>query len=140
MKALLTPGATANVPLGPDSTALPAMSTLAPARGAIATPAAGTQTFELEQTIDLTSTTRAWLQLDSWLPSSESHAEIQVTADGVNWESITVSGEPDNWTTLDIDLSAYAGSTIRVRFVFDGPSTPGWRLRGVKIRARFGPS
>ena len=132
MNALLTPGpTTTTLPRSAPSTlpsALPAALPAAPA------------SFELEQTIDLTSVTRAWLQLDSWLPSAGSHAEIQVTADGVTWDAITIAGDADDWTPLEIDLSAYAGQTIRVRFVFEGPATPGWRLRAVKIRARLGPS
>ncbi len=128
MNALLTPGPAAAEPATPATSAVPgALAAMVPARPV---------SVELEETIDLTSVSRAWLQLESWMPSAASHAEIQVSADGVNWESIRVTGDPEHWTPVEIDLSAYAGSTIRVRFAFDGPAS-GWRMRAIRIRTRL---
>jgi uncharacterized delta-60 repeat protein len=130
MQSLLTaPGLPAA-----DAAAAPA-PTPAPTTGAIAAVTGGPRAVELDQAIDLTSVSSARLQLESWLPVG-AHAAIQISTDGVSWASIRIDGEPGEWTPIEIDLSAYAGATIRMRFAVEGPNTSGWRLRGVRIQGR----
>ena len=90
--------------------------------------------------IDLTSVADASLHLESWLEAVASQATVQVSADGVTWETVGVIDPSDSWTSVIIDLRAYAGSTIRIRFVFEGPAsgeadmTDVWRVRRVRIK------
>ena len=90
--------------------------------------------------IDLTSVADASLHLESWLEAIASQATVQVSADGVTWETVGVIDPSDSWTSVIIDLRAYAGSTIRIRFVFEGPAsgeadmTDVWRVRRVRIK------
>jgi hypothetical protein len=68
---------------------------------------------------------------------------VQVSTDGVTWDTVHLAEASDTWRPEAIDLGAYAGSTIRVRFVLDelGPA-PGeirdvWFVRAVRLRVRF---
>ena len=49
-----------------------------------------------------------------------SAARVEVSTDGRAWESAQRVGASDDWVTVDVDLSAYAGQAVFVRFVLDG--------------------
>jgi uncharacterized delta-60 repeat protein len=90
--------------------------------------------------IDLTWETDARLLVASWLRSTASRATIQISADGgLTWDTIHTVGASDSWTKIEIDLSAYAGSMIHVRFVFEGVAPADdadpdmWRLGNIEI-------
>ena len=100
----------------------------------------GTRTLEHARPIDLTSMADASLHLESWLQALAAQATVQVSADGVTWETVGVIDPSDRWTSVVIDLSAYAGSTIRIRFVFEGSASVEaelgdvWRVRRIRIK------
>ncbi len=90
--------------------------------------------------IDLRSETNARLQIESWLQSTGSRAMIQISADGgLTWDTVHRVAASDTWMRLEIDLSAYAGSVIYVRFVFEGAAPADdaapdvWRLGTIAI-------
>jgi hypothetical protein len=75
------------------------------------------------------------LQFSSLLSSRGATGEVQVSVDGVTWESIATVTPTDGWTTVDVDLSAFAGRQIYVRFVFEPESgTDVWRIEDLIVR------
>jgi hypothetical protein len=89
--------------------------------------------------IDLTSVTSATLHVTAWLSSKTSPARVQVSRDGVTWETIDELPAIDLWTTVDVDLGAFIGQSLYLRIVFDGapPGSPGepefWQLGEIRV-------
>jgi hypothetical protein len=114
------------------------------AGGALAPPRSGAAfAADPDWTVDLTTSSSAQLLLDSWLTGSSARASVQVSTDGVTWDTVHLAEASDTWRPEAIDLGAYAGSTIRVRFVLDelGPALGEirdvWFVRAVRLRVRF---
>jgi hypothetical protein len=94
-----------------------------------------------EQIIDLQRTGGAQLTVLSQMDGEEAAAEVQVSRDGHHWITVaavrTGSGGP-NWHSITVNLDAFAGDVIYIRFVIDhGPiaSTPlaAWRVGDMRI-------
>jgi predicted ribosomally synthesized peptide with SipW-like signal peptide len=94
------------------------------------------------QAIDLTAATSARLSFESWLSSSAtsgSSGVVQVSVDGVTWRTVATVPRTDGWTQVDIDLGAFAGRLVYVRFVFDavapgaGVAPDVWRIDDVSV-------
>ena len=68
--------------------------------------------------LDLTAATGATLLFRSWLSTPASWGEVQVRGDDGQWTTVQVIDGSDAWTPIVIDLSAYLGQVIDVRFVF----------------------
>jgi hypothetical protein len=89
--------------------------------------------------IDLTGTRGAHLHFQSWLSSRTSSGAVQVSLDGLTWDTATSVSPGNGWNWVDVDLGAYAGRRVYVRFVFDGvASEPGiaadfWRIDAVTL-------
>jgi hypothetical protein len=76
---------------------------------------------DLETMIDLRSGIDARLRLDSFLAGdTDAFGELQASVDGVTWITLGVVRASESWETLDIDLSPFAGQTIRLRFIVTG--------------------
>ena len=76
---------------------------------------------DLEMTIDLRSKLDAQLRLQSFLAGeADAIGELQASVDGVTWITLGITRASDSWETLDIDLSPFAGQTIRLRFIVTG--------------------
>jgi len=92
--------------------------------------------------IDLTGATSATLTFESWLTSRASSAEVQVSLDGVTWETVATLSPSDGWTTVNVDLDAFVGRQIYVRFIFDavapalGVAPDVWRIQGIQYVGR----
>ena len=71
------------------------------------------------------------LRLSSWL-SGPAHlrGRIEISRDGETWETAFVVPPSDTWMPLEMDLSAYAGTRVLIRFVVDGATI--WWLRAVR--------
>jgi len=82
--------------------------------------AAGQSVLQSALPVDLTGASGATLTFDSWLTSHGSSAAVQVSLDGVTWHTLATVAPSDGWTTAGVDLIAFAGQQIYVRFVFDG--------------------
>jgi hypothetical protein len=101
--------------------------------------ATGRRTLMLEEAVDLTSASGATLHVRSWLSGERSVGVIEVSADGEQWVPVHALAASDAWTPLSIDLSAWAGRRVHVRFVFDAVApAPGmqpdvWRISDVRI-------
>jgi hypothetical protein len=83
--------------------------------------------------------TSATLHVTAWLSSKTSPARVQVSRDGVTWETIDELPAIDLWTTVDVDLGAFIGQSLYLRIVFDGapPGSPGepefWQLGEIRV-------
>jgi Zn-dependent metalloprotease len=64
--------------------------------------------------------------------------EVQVSLDGVTWETVAEVPPGEAWTEVDIDLSPYAGRTIYLQFVrrSDGDETAVWQVGRVRLVRR----
>lgn len=95
--------------------------------------------------IDLTQATDARLQFrhDLWTQRmwGRDVAQVQLSVDGGAWQTVLVKLSTDyEYRTESIDLSAYSGHSIRVRFSFDTVDAalnvyPGWQVDDVRIEA-----
>ena len=66
--------------------------------------------------IDLRQADSPWLQFDSLGLFGNSSAEVQVSFDGTEWMTIADLPAGSDWLTTTLDLGAYAGRTIYLRF------------------------
>jgi hypothetical protein len=94
----------------------------------------------LANAIDLTSATSARLTFQSWLSNrTGSRGEVQVSVDGVHWNPIGLAPASDAWEAVEVDLSAFAGQIIEIRFVLDEATSerngaPGvWRIADLRV-------
>jgi hypothetical protein len=72
------------------------------------------------ETLDLRMASAAMLSFESSLSmAGASSAEIQVSEDGITWQTLAQVPASDDWITLNVDLSAWAGRVVQVRFAFD---------------------
>ena len=89
--------------------------------------------------VDLRQATNPQLHFASWLSSRASTGEVQVSADGVTWQTAAVVPPSEAWTELEGDLSPFAGQIVYLRFVFDtvapamGVSPDVWRIDDVSV-------
>ena len=61
----------------------------------------------------------AVLRLQSWLSGwAPSVAVVQASLDGVDWQTIRQVTASDGWVPVEVDLSAYGGTPVFVRFAF----------------------
>jgi hypothetical protein len=93
----------------------------------------------LDWPIDLRGASAATLLFESRLSGGGSGAEVQVSLDGVTWQTVAVVPSSDDWTLLAVDLGAFAGQVVRLRFAFDavapvlGQGQDRWFVRGVTV-------
>jgi hypothetical protein len=70
----------------------------------------------LNAPIDLRQADSPWLQFDSLGLFGNSSAEVQVSFDGADWMTVADLPAGSDWLTSTVDLSAYSGRTIYLRF------------------------
>jgi len=100
----------------------------------------GPSVWELEGPIDLTGASGARISFASWLSTSASTATVQVSTDGgATWVPVTEVAASETWMPIEVDLGAYLGQVIDVRFVLDGSApvdlaeSDVWRLDDVQV-------
>jgi hypothetical protein len=102
----------------------------------------GTQTFVWASPIDLRETATPVLQFESMLTDGPSQAYVEVTRDGVNWMRAAAIAPSDDWTDVSVDLAAFSGDVVYLRFVYAGAEPVGgapveaWAIRAVRIDVR----
>jgi hypothetical protein len=103
---------------------------------------AGPQAFLLPSPIDLRESIAPVLQFESQLSDGESEAFVEVTRDGVNWIRVARIPSSDEWSTIAVDLAAFSGDVVYVRFVYAGAEPVGgahidaWAIRAIHIDPR----
>lgn len=101
-----------------------------------------TNILDLSTTVDMTDNQPRWLTFESLLNVVElggSTATVQVRSDGQNWILLDTIVPSIGWTEQMVDLSAYLGQNIQVRFVwFYVPPAPdtipdSWIINNVEV-------
>jgi hypothetical protein len=108
-------------PTGGLDTALPASvawhGTAMPRRSTAASGAAeDLQIARQETAIDLRTSSATRLTFRSLLPRAAAPGLIQISTDGVTWQTIAVVSGSDDWEEITIDLSDLAGQVVQMRF------------------------
>jgi hypothetical protein len=89
--------------------------------------------------IDLTNARAARLSVQSWLSPGASLGAVQVSSDGVTWQTVATAPGTSNWTRIETDVSAFVGRMIHVRFVLhhirpaDGTAPDVWMVSDVSM-------
>jgi hypothetical protein len=90
--------------------------------------------------IDLRQAASGSLRFESRLTTHASTARVEVSLDGRSWQTVgSVPASPE-WLDVDVDLSAFAGQIVYVRFAFDavapadGAPPDIWEIRVVDRR------
>ncbi len=91
---------------------------------------------------DRSSNSKILLLFWQWFSLSDDAGYVQISVDGGSWQTVhgTVDGDSLEWTQVVVDLTAYAGSTIRLSFYFSSGSfstDSGWYIDDVSLF--FGP-
>ena len=95
-----------------------------------------------QRTLDLGSLRQPALTFQSQFTGDRSTALAQVSLDGTSWLTVANLPATADWTTIDLDLSAFAGNIVQVRLVFDAAEPPPglppdrWRVRHVRLHRR----
>ncbi len=103
---------------------------------------AGTQAFLWTRPIDLREAEAAVLRFESLLSNGESEAFVEVTRDGVNWMRVAEIPPTSDWSAMTVDLAAFSGDVVYVRFVYAGVEPVGgvpvetWSIRAIHVGAR----
>jgi hypothetical protein len=95
-------------------------------------------TLRLRRPLDLRGTATARLAFASSLATPAGEPEVQVSLDGEAWTTVARVPPGETWTDIEVDLSAYAGHTLHVRFVYvrgDG-DIQAWRVGNVRVIGR----
>ncbi len=80
----------------------------------------GAPTLTRAEPLELASATSATFRFASWLTAIDSRATVEVSLDGVTWETVHRVEASDTWVTVDVRLDDYAGARLFVRFAFRG--------------------
>jgi hypothetical protein len=97
--------------------------------------------LQLSVPFTLPAAASARLAFESWLTAdADGDAEVQVSADGHHWITVASVERSHTWEAIDVDLSAFAGEAVSVRFVLRGGNAaagpPIGRVRGVAAGRR----
>lgn len=100
--------------------------------------ATGAMPFALTP-LDLRQSPLSSLSFESRRGTDVSRAELQVSVDGHTWQPLADVPPSDDWTGVDVDLSAFAGQVVYLRFVMDAappggrPQDARWEIRRLVI-------
>ena len=100
----------------------------------------GPSVWDLEGPVDLTAATEARLTFASWLSTRGSTVAVEVSLDGGGtWVPVAEVAASETWAPIEVDLGAYVGQVLDVRFVFDAvaPADPAdpdvWQVDDVQV-------
>ncbi len=102
--------------------------------------ASGHPVLQRSTPLDLTTATSASLAFRSWLSASASWGEVQVRGKDGEWTTVLVIYGSDAWSPIAIDLSAYLGEVVDVRFVFRPAGGEGvsenWQVGAIQVEIK----
>ena len=96
--------------------------------------------FTTDDDIDFRGAGAATLSFRSHLTSERSAGRVEVSLDGLTWETVALVPASEAWAWFDVDLSSFAGHRIAIRFVLDrvtpapGEAQDVWLMDNVRIR------
>jgi Zn-dependent metalloprotease len=88
--------------------------------------------------LDLEGASGATLIFTSSVTGGAGLADVQVSLDGVTWQTLVRVPPDENWTDVSVDLGAWIGSRLWVRFAFtpEPGETGSWRVADVRVLRR----
>ena len=91
--------------------------------------------------VDLTQTDAGMLSFDSRFSEDGPRARVEISVDGEPWQTLAHVPVSDDWLNLSIDLSAFAGHVVRMRFVLDAGAVEAtdpkrWQIRNAVLILR----
>jgi hypothetical protein len=91
--------------------------------------------------VDLLDSGPARLHFESRLTAGHASASVDVSEDGITWVAAGLVPASDDWIGVTVDLSAFSGRVIYVRFAYDGGASPAagterWAVRNVVLENR----
>jgi hypothetical protein len=105
----------------------------------LATAGTQTSTLTLKQPVNLAALNQPVLTIRSLLQAAQgAAAQVEISLDGQNWQSVAGIAPSADWIPSTVDLSAYKGQTIWLRFTWSAPTQANetaatWRLDDVQI-------
>ena len=93
----------------------------------------GLAALELARPIEIGEETARTLRFDSSLSAPDGRAVVQVSVDGVAWNTILEVSATEAWSSVDVSLDAYRGQTIRLRFAIRLEALGTWQVGGVAV-------
>ncbi len=91
------------------------------------------RTARLSSPLDLRHAIAPVLVLESIGSSDEPVAFVEVTRDGVHWIRLASLPATENWERVALDLAAFSGEVISVRFVFESGA---WMIQNILVNSR----
>lgn len=122
-----------SLPASASSEAMDATAGWAFADGVWTVSGAETSALTWTQSVDLSGASNPALSFTSSLSANSATAAVQVSAAGGDWATVTVVSADD--AAPSVDLSAYAGQVVNVRFVWIGgdDAADAWSVSGVSM-------
>jgi hypothetical protein len=98
----------------------------------------GSRLLRWRRPVELGGLSGATLTFLSLVEGGAGLPEVQVSVDGVLWQTLARIPPDDRWTQVDVDLSAFAGQRIYVQFAYTPllGETAAWRLSNVRVMRR----
>jgi hypothetical protein len=103
---------------------------------------AGRELLSWSRPVDLGNMPAAWLRFYSRLVSDASTATVEISDDGLTWRTLAAVPPTATWALVDVDLSAFAGRVVYLRFVLETAAPPEptappdvWWIDGFEIAA-----
>jgi hypothetical protein len=99
----------------------------------------GRRILSYAQSVDLTNAASARLRFRSWLTATQSSGHVEVSVGRGDWQGVTTVPTTSGWTWIDVDLLAFVGQIVDVRFVLDAVplqlavSPDVWQIEDVSI-------
>jgi hypothetical protein len=96
----------------------------------------GTRVLRRHLPLELEAASGATLIFTSSVTGGAGLADVQVSLDGVTWQTLVRVPPDENWTDVSVDLGAWIGSRVWVRFAFtpEPGETGSWRVADVRVR------
>lgn len=90
--------------------------------------------------LDLRAATMPVVSFNSWLSAVAASAGVQVSLDGLAWQTLSVITPGSDWQPVIVDLSAYRGQVVWLRWVWlpqpppEPPVTPdSWQIAAIQV-------
>ena len=101
-----------------------------------------TDSVRVRSTIDLRGAESAVMTFESLL-LIDADAAVEISLDGGDWQPIAAVPRRSQWTEVSVDLSAFVGQVVAIRFRAT-PAQPAegsagvWRIRNLKLNQHLG--
>jgi hypothetical protein len=99
----------------------------------LATASTGSSTLTLMAPVQTANLTQPILTFVSRQAITGAMAQVEISLDRQNWQSLAAVGPSIDWITVSVDLSAYRAQTVWLRFVWLSSGEGTWQLDNIEI-------